>query len=150
MEERGHAEARRGVSELINMVGIDFNRLATFRYAIVTTVSTEGYPWSIPTEFEVTAKHEILLQKPIWSNAFTGKQVGVLFNHISAIPTGGYTDRRYMLVWGHLTESGGKLKLTPEKISEWDEKILPFDQLCAKSGPQGQKYLEKHSRQIEA
>lgn len=150
MEERGHTEARRGVPELTNMVGIDFDRLAGFRYAIVTTVSSEGYPWSIPTEFEVTSKHEILLRKPIWANAFTGKRVGVLFNHIAAIPSGGYTERRYILVWGKLTESGDKLKLTPEEVSEWDEKILPFAQLCAKSAPQGQKYLEKLSGQIAA
>ncbi len=132
------------------MVGIDLQRLARFRYAIINLIGQDGYPWSVATDFEVTPRGEILLKKPAAQVALTGKTVGVLFNHITAIPTGGYTERRYMLIWGKLAEQGGKLKLAPEALSEWDEKILPFDQLCARAAPQGQKYLESLQRQIEA
>ena len=129
-------------------VAIDFERLAKFNYAIINAVAEDGFPFSLPTDFEVTAKGEILLKKPASPNLF-GKEVGVLFNSISAIPTGGYTDRRYILVWGKLKEQGGKLKLEPRALSEWDEKILPFGELCAKAAPQGSKYLQKLG-QIEA
>ena len=130
-------------------VSIDFERLAKFNYAIINAVAEDGFPFSLPTDFEVTPKKEILLRKPAPSHDLFGKEVGVLFNHISAIPTGGYTDRRYMLVWGKLTEQGGKLRLEPRGVSAWDEKILPFGELCAKSAPQGAKYLRKLG-QIEA
>ncbi len=128
---------------------IDFARLAKFNYAIINAIGEDGFPFSLPTAFEVTSQKEILLAKPGTGFQLLGKNVGVLFNHISAIPAGGYTDRRYMLVWGRLKEHEERLKLEPENISEWDEKILPFGELCAKAAPQGAKYLQT-VRQIEA
>jgi 1,4-dihydroxy-2-naphthoate polyprenyltransferase len=128
---------------------IDFDRLTSFKYAIINAIGEDGFPFSLPTDFEVTAQKEILLAKPLTNLPLLGRQVGVLFNHISAIPTGGYTDRRYMLVSGRLKDQKGKLKLEPESMTEWDEKILPFGELCAKAAPQGQRYLQA-VRQIEA
>src|SRR5215472_5840252 len=121
-------------------VSIDFDRLAKFNYAIINAIGEDGFPFSLPTNFELTPQKEILLKKPGTSMGLFGKGVGVLFNHISAIPTGGYADRRYMLIWGRLKEQKGMLKLVPESMSEWDEKILAFGELCARSAPQGQKY----------
>ncbi len=128
---------------------IDFNRLTSFKYAIINAIGEDGFPFSLPTDFEVTVQKEIILDKPVTNLPLLGRNVGVLFNHISAIPTGGYTDRRYMLVSGRLSDQKGKLKLDPESITEWDEKILPFGELCAKAAPKGQRYLQT-VRQIEA
>ncbi len=128
---------------------IDFDRLTSFKYAIINAIGEDGFPFSLPTDFEVTPQKEIILDKPVTNLPLLGRNVGVLFNHISAIPTGGYTDRRYMLVSGRLSDQKGKLKLDPESITEWDEKILPFGELCAKAAPQGQRYLQT-VRQIEA
>jgi len=127
---------------------IDFKRLAEFKYAIISAIGEDGFPFSLPTDFEVTSQKEILLKKPTTNLPILGRNVGVLFNHISAIPTGGYTDRRYMLLWGRLRDQKDKLKLEPEAMTEWDEKILPFGELCAKAAPQGQKYLQT-VRQID-
>ena len=132
------------------MVKIDFDRLAQFRYAIISLVGRDGYPWSTATGFEITRDKNILLNKPVAQFPLADKKVGVLFNHISAIPTGGYTERRYMLIWGKLDDDNGKLRLNPEKLAEWDEKILPFPELCGRAAPQGQKYLESMKRQIAA
>jgi len=129
-------------------LNIDFKRLAEFKYAIISAIGEDGFPFSLPTDFEVTSQKEILLKKPTTNLPILGRNVGVLFNHISAIPTGGYTDRRYMLLWGRLRDQKGKLKLEPEAMTEWDEKILPFGELCAKAAPQGQKYLQT-VRQID-
>src|SRR6266849_8909679 len=124
------------------MPKIDLARLKQFQYAIINTVEKDGFPSSIPTSFEITAQQEIMLKKPTHTTTLDGRSVGILFNHISAIPTGGYTDRRYMLLWGRLRDQKGKLKLEPEAMTEWDEKILPFGELCAKAAPQGQRYLQ--------
>ena len=129
---------------------IDLSRLKQFQYAIINTVEKDGFPSSLPTSFEITAQQEIVLKKPTPSTSLDGRTVGILFNHISAIPAVGYTDRRYMQIWGKLSEQRGKLKLAPDKFSEWDEKILPFDQLCARAAPQGRRYLEKVQRQNES
>lgn len=132
------------------MRNIDYERLAKFRYAVITTIGEDGYPFSISTNFQLTPEKKILLDKPALPSKLEGKKVNVLFNHITGIPTGGYTDRRYMLVWGTTHEEGGKLRLAPEKMSEWDEKILPFPDYCAKSAPQGARYLEQLQSSVEA
>ncbi len=129
---------------------IDFGRLAQFKYAVINSLGPDGYPHSVPTEFEITASKKILLNKPESQIPLVGRNVGVLFNHITAIPTGGYTDRRYMLIWGTLVETGGKLELQPSDLTEWDEKTLPFPELCARAAPQGEKYLKSLQPQLEA
>lgn len=128
---------------------VDLDRLGTFRYGIITWIDNQGFPFSIATDFVLSENGEILLKKPAVSPA-VGSNVEVLFNHITGIPTGGYTDRRYMMVWGQVSEEKGFLKLHPEELSEWDEKILPFDKLCAAAVPQGKRYLESLQPSIEA
>ena len=150
MEERRHHPPTRNVRSLIEMPIIDYQRLANFRYAILTTLGDDGYPFSITTNYQLTPDKKILLDKPKLPSKLDGRKVNVLFNHITGIPTGGYTDRRYMLIWGTTHEDHGKLRLEPEKISEWDEKILPFPEYCAKVAPQGAKYLEKLQPSVEA
>jgi 1,4-dihydroxy-2-naphthoate polyprenyltransferase len=130
------------------MTSIDYQRLANFRHAIITTIGEDGYPFSVSTSFQLSPDKKILLDRPAVPK-LDGKKVNVLFNHIAGIPTGGYTDRRYMLVWGTTHEEHGKLKLDPEKMAEWDEKILPFPEYCAKSAPQGARYLEKIQVSVE-
>ena len=123
------------------MLNIDFQRLANFRTAIITTIGEDGYPFSVATDFHLTPEKKILLGRPAVPLKLDGKKVNVLFNHITGIPTGGYTDRRYMLLWGTTVEEHGKLRLDPVNLSEWDEKILPFPEYCAKQAPQGARYL---------
>ena len=132
------------------MPRIDYQRLANYRYAILTTIDDTGYPFSITTNYQLTPDRKILLDKPKLPTMLDGKKVNVLFNHITGIPTGGYTYRRYMLIWGTTHEDHGKLRLEPEKLSEWDEKILSFPEYCAKVAPQGAKYLEKLQPSVEA
>jgi 1,4-dihydroxy-2-naphthoate polyprenyltransferase len=129
---------------------VDRDRLGLFRYGIITWIDGDGFPFSVATDFLLSENGEILLKKPNTPVPMTSGPVGVLFNHITGIPTGGYTDRRYMLVWGKLSEEKGFLKLHPEEVSEWDEKILPFDKLCAAAAPQGKKYLESLQPSIDA
>jgi len=132
------------------MLQIDYQRLANFQYAILTTIGDDGYPFSVTTNYQLTPDKKILLDKPILPSKLDGKKVNVLFNHITGIPTGGYTDRRYMLLWGTAREDHGRLRLEPEKLSEWDEKILSFPEYCAKVAPQGAKYLETLQPSVEA
>ena len=129
---------------------LDFAKIIQFEHAIINVIDDNGFPFSFLTDFEITPHREIVLKKPASVPPLKSSRVGVLFNHITAIPTGGYTDRRYIQIWGKLTEDRGRLRLHPEAISEWDEKILPFDQLCARAAPQGQKYLQMLQGQIEA
>ena len=132
------------------MPPIDYQRLAKFQYAVMTFIEEDGYPFSVATNFQLTSDRRILLDKPALRARLDGRKVNVLFNHITGVPMGGYTDRRYMLVWGTTREEHGRLRLEPEKLSEWDERILPFPEYCAKQAPQGARYLGRLQASVEA
>ena len=132
------------------MQQVDLKRLANFPYAVITLIDHDGFPFSVATEFQISPTGEILLQKPGSPPDLRGRKVGVLFNSITAVPGVGYNQRRYMLIWGTTSEQRGMLKLNPERLSEWDEKILPFDQLCAKAAPQAARYLATLQASVEA
>jgi 1,4-dihydroxy-2-naphthoate polyprenyltransferase len=132
------------------MTSLDYQRLGNFRYAVITLIGDDGFPFSVSTDFKILPEKKIVLQKPARPSKLDGKRVNILFNHITGLPGGGYGDRRYMLVWGTTHEDHGTLRFEPESLSEWDEKILPFDQYCAKCAPQGAKYLGKLQPSVEA
>jgi len=132
------------------MTSLDYQRLANFRYAVITLIGDDGYPFSVSTDFKILPDKKIVLQKPVWLSKLDGRRVNVLFNHITGLPGGGYGERRYMLVWGTTHEDRGMLRFEPESLSEWDEKILPFDRYCAKCAPQGAKYLGTIQASVEA
>ena len=132
------------------MISLDYQRLGNFRYAVITLIGDDGFPFSVSTDFKILPDKKIVLQKPARPSKLDGKRVNVLFNHITGLPGGGYGERRYMLVWGTTHEDHGTLRFEPESLSEWDEKILPFDQYCAKCAPQGAKYLGTLQASVEA
>jgi len=70
---------------------VDPDRLSRFRYGVVTWIDKDGFPFSVATDFLLSENGEILLKKPSAPTIMAGGRVGVLFNHITGIPTGGYT-----------------------------------------------------------
>src|SRR5205807_9314208 len=107
---------------------LDYHAVGNFPLAVITLVRDDRFSFSVATDFKILPHKKIVLQKPALPSKLDGKRVNVLFNHITGLPGGGYGDRRYMLVWGTTHEDHGTLRFEPEKVSEWDEKILPFDQ----------------------
>src|SRR5438132_12570658 len=127
MEERGHRETRGGNQPLTSLDLVDPDRLSRFRYGVVTWIDKDGFPFSVATDFLLSENGEILLKRPSVPAIITGGRVGVLFNHITWIPTGGYTDRRYILVWGRVSEDKVFLKLHAEELSVSAQHVLPSD-----------------------
>src|SRR5207248_11800652 len=85
---------RRKFSESRIMTSLDYHRLGNFRYAIITLVGDDGFPFSVSTDFKIMPDKKIVLQKPAQPSKLDGKRVNVLFNHITGMPGGGYGDRR--------------------------------------------------------
>src|SRR3989442_6589290 len=83
---------------------VDPDRLSRFRYGVVTWIGEDGFPFSVATDFLLSENGEILLKKPSTSPPMTDRRVGVLFNHITGIPTGGYTEPRYKVLCGQRSE----------------------------------------------
>lgn len=119
-----------------------FEKASAFSDAALTFQDENGYPFSIPVSFEVDAKEKlvrILRLKSIPSLA--GRSVEIIFNHVTPLPTGGYTDRRYIVFWGQLQGEGENYVLKPTKGFVWDEKEVPFFQYSEIKVPQARRYL---------
>src|SRR5438874_13354553 len=104
MEEWGYLETRAGNQPLTSSDLVDPDRLSRFRYGVVTWIDKDGFPFSVATDLLLSESGEILLKKRSAPAIMPVGRVGVLFNHITGIPTGGYTDRRYMLVSRRVSE----------------------------------------------
>jgi 1,4-dihydroxy-2-naphthoate octaprenyltransferase len=111
--------------------------LQQYREAIITYVDEDGYPFSYPSDFE-TENGRIIIKQPKIREA----HVSVLFNHITPLPTGGYTDRRYVIFWGILKMEKDRAVLQPIKSYGWDEKKIHFVQYCEESIPRARRYLK--------
>ncbi len=57
MEERRHEPETRSLRSL-TMPKIDYERLANYRYAILTTIGDDGYPFSITTNYQLTPDNQ--------------------------------------------------------------------------------------------
>ncbi|MGA3109637.1 MAG: prenyltransferase [Candidatus Bathyarchaeia archaeon] len=123
-----------------------FEKASTYSDAALTFVDDDGYPYSVPVECEIDPDKQVLkITKPKSLASVGGKEVGIIFNHITPLPVGGYTDRRYLVFWGKLEERGEKLTLEPTKGFTWDEKEVPFFQYSEMKVSRGKKYLDELS-----
>src|SRR3989442_14345169 len=100
MEERGHLETRGGNQPLTSLDLVDPDRLSRFRYGIVTWIDKDGFPFSVATDFLLSENGEILLKRPSVPEIMTAGRGRGVFNPLTGIPTGDYTDRRYVLGGG--------------------------------------------------
>src|SRR2546425_166952 len=85
----------RKCSEPRTMTSLDYQRLGNFRYAVITMVGDDGFPFSVATDFKILPDKMIVLRKPALPSKLDGKRVNVLFNHITGLPAGGYSDQQH-------------------------------------------------------
>jgi len=106
-------------------------------------VDEDGFPVAYAVDVDIS--HEIRIKAPNYLN-IKDKEINLVFNHITEIPTGGYTDRRYIVIKGKIQDIEGNLVLKPTKYYNWDEKQLPFVSYCEKNVNRAKEYLEKLSK----
>jgi 1,4-dihydroxy-2-naphthoate octaprenyltransferase len=111
--------------------------------AALTFIDDDGYPYSVPVKCEFDFQNQsVSFEKPKSLQRVTAREAELIFNHITPLPVGGYTDRRYVVLWGRLGEDGRRLKLQLTKGFTWDEKEVPFFQYSEMKNPTGRKYLD--------
>ncbi|MCS7137521.1 MAG: 1,4-dihydroxy-2-naphthoate octaprenyltransferase [Candidatus Caldarchaeum sp.] len=111
----------------------------------VSFIDEDGYPVSFPAKVRPIGEG-YMIEWPQYLPV--PRQITLLFNHITPIPTGGYTDRRYVMVRGSVEKSGDTVLFRPEKSYGWDEKKKPFFQYCEEKTSQAKNYLAKLSKNI--
>ncbi len=114
--------------------------LELFKEAVVAYLDEDGYPVSYPSNFKIKDGF-ILVEKKF--RISQGATVTITFNHITPLPSGGYTDRRYVVVRGRVESLDGSLKVSPDKIYGWDEKKTPFPEYCEIMVPQARRYVNE-------
>jgi 1,4-dihydroxy-2-naphthoate octaprenyltransferase len=114
--------------------------------AALTFIDDDGYPYSVPVKCEFDFEKELVtFERPKSLTRVTAHEAELIFNHITPLPVGGYTDRRYVVLWGKLNEDGQKLRLQLTKGFTWDEKEVPFFQYSEMKNLTGRKYLNELS-----
>ncbi|MEM4311091.1 MAG: 1,4-dihydroxy-2-naphthoate octaprenyltransferase [Nitrososphaerales archaeon] len=133
-----------------------FDEVSNYGEAVVTYKDERGYPFSFQTTFSLDkASSLILLKKPSYIETyFDGKiKVSILFNHIKPLPSGGYTERRYITVWAKPITKNEILEARPLKYYSWDESKIPFPQYCERGIKRAHRYIsfirEKYSKNIK-
>ena len=120
-----------------------FENAAKFKDAALTFIDDDGYPFSIPISFEIDIEKQLVqISNPLNLPHSESRTVEIIFNHVTPLPQGGYTDRRYLVFWGKLEKDGGKIVMKPFKGFTWDEKEIPFFQYSEMKNTRARKYLD--------
>ena len=120
------------------------SKVGEFEDAVLSFVDEDGYPFSMPVEFSVAASGKIHLTRPkALEQSLAGRKANVIFSHITPLPEGGYTERRYIVLWGEVAEEGEGLLFSPVRYYRWDEREIPFPQYCEISVPQTHRYMKR-------
>lgn len=112
---------------------------------VVSYLDQDGYPMSFSTTMRYS-EGKLVLEKPPYLSP--PKKITVLLNHITPLPTGGYTDRRYLMMKGEAVTEGNTIIFKPSKQYGWDEKTKPFFQYCEERVPQAKSYVRRLSEAV--
>lgn len=119
-------------------------KAASYSEISLSFVDDDGYPFSIPVKVEIDQEDGIVkIAKPRALPTLESREVSLTFNHITPLPVGGYTDRRYIVLWGKLADAEGCYRLKPTKGYVWDEKEVPFFQYSEMKVKRARRYLNE-------
>ncbi|MEM4315720.1 MAG: 1,4-dihydroxy-2-naphthoate octaprenyltransferase [Nitrososphaerota archaeon] len=113
--------------------------LKSYNECVVSYLDTDGYPISYPSAFKI--EEGAVFVEAGWKIG-EGTAVTLTLNHITPIPSGGYTDRKYVMLRGIARHYGPWLRVLPKNTYSWDEKKVPFPEYCEISVPQGRRYAD--------
>jgi 1,4-dihydroxy-2-naphthoate octaprenyltransferase len=126
-------------------------RTRGYTHAVIAFVDDDGYPMSVATSYTVTPEQGKVSLKAVAGEAVTvpiGREVNVVFSHIRPQPGVGYDERRYVSLWGSLSQVGGDLEFEPDRVQHWDEQEMSFFEYSERGVPQAHKYMERVSREL--
>jgi 1,4-dihydroxy-2-naphthoate polyprenyltransferase len=120
-----------------------------YTHAVVAFLDDRGYPMSFATAFRADAERGVVVLDPPAPESLVardGSEINVLFSHIRPQPAGGYSERRYVSLWGRLRRTAAGLEVEAERLERWDEERMPFFEYCERAVPQARRYLAELSR----
>lgn len=123
-------------------------KLAAYPHVVASWVDDDGYPMQTPATFTVdTGAGVVRLQRTAIAVP-TDREVNLIGSHIRPQPGTGYDERRYVLLWGHVSDGGGDaLTFAPARAWGWDEAETPFFEYSERSNRRGLSYMERLSEE---
>ena len=116
----------------------DLRRLAAYPHVVVSWVDGDGFPTSVATSLETEPDAEVAtLVAPAGVPIPGDREVSIIGSHIHPT-TGGYDERRYLQLWGRVTDG---VRFSPTRAWGWDETEMPFFEYSERSVPQSRRYL---------
>jgi 1,4-dihydroxy-2-naphthoate octaprenyltransferase len=124
--------------------------LEKFEQFALSFIDEDGYPASIPV-IVVSADVQIRLKVPrgFDPRKLEGRTANLIANHITPLPSGGYTDKRYIVFRGrvHLVE-GEELQFETLREYGWDEHRTPFPEYIEVSTNRARAYIESLGKKL--
>ena len=116
----------------------DLRAMAEYPHVVVSWVDEDGFPTSVATTLETDPDSRVArLAAPAGMPIPDDREVSVVGSHIHPT-TGGYDERRYLQLWGRVTDG---VRFAPTRAWGWDETRMPFFEYSERSVPQSRRYL---------
>jgi 1,4-dihydroxy-2-naphthoate polyprenyltransferase len=120
-----------------------------FDHAVVVFLDDEGYPLSAATDYRVDTSRGVITLDQIGGDVLgepDDREANVIVSHIRPLEIG-YDERRYVQMWGRLSQVGEGLEFAPDRYQAWDERKVPFFQYSEVTVPQAHRYLGELSEE---
>lgn len=123
--------------------------LESYEQRAVSFVDDDGYPVTVPARVSFEdGRMRVRPARGFEPSRIAGRRVNVVLNHITPLPGGGYTDRRYVAFTGPAAASDDELVVEPQRTYRWNEREVPFPEYVEVSTPRARRYLEALGKRL--
>jgi 1,4-dihydroxy-2-naphthoate octaprenyltransferase len=114
-----------------------------YGHAVLSFIDAGGYPVSVAGNFLTDTVAATVVVGPLDASVLPaeGQEVGLIFSHIRPQPGVGYDERRYVNVWGPAHLEDGRVRVTVEQATGWDEQEVPFFEYAERTVPAAKSYM---------
>jgi 1,4-dihydroxy-2-naphthoate octaprenyltransferase len=118
--------------------------LAAYRRAVLSWIAEDGYPMNVDVEIEVKpAESTVRFAEPPGFHIAAGTPVAITQSHVRQLPEGGFDERRYVTVWGHVSaRPRSRYAVMPTRVWAWGEDDQPLAASYGRRLPQARRYFE--------
>lgn len=118
--------------------------LAAYPRAVLSWIAEDGYPMNVDVEIEVKpAESTVRFAEPPGFRIAAGTPVAITESLVRPLPEGGFDERRYVTVWGHVSaRPRSRYAVMPNRVWAWGEDDQPLAASYGRRLPQARRYFE--------
>jgi len=134
---------------LDSLLADDLDRLAEYRRAVLSWVEDDGYPMNVDVGIEVKLDEgTVRFSEPAGFHIQPGTTVAITGSYVRPLPLGGFTQRRYVTIWGSAAaRPRGRFAVAPVRSWSRDEGDRPMVVEYERSLPKARRYYAELEEQ---